>query len=316
MDQRRFSVFNTTTAQDSTPNPARNFDLAPAQNFEFGMQSCAGEIFQLMDILNRGDYKSLPAFVHQVNMGKQWNLLEAKILCFVEGLVARGKHGLLGKLREMCGPMVVVYRPHEFWETYVDKLSGLDMLTKYNTELEKLTKDAEYKTDYIFVFHVFTMYMRMFTLQSRLRHGNFVYLCEKSIYSDRIFFDSVVKSLPHAISSDNRDIYLQIYSIFTNLMASTSQMCVYMCDLDLDVNNRVNECLERMRIRGREHDGSITFEYLKDLDARYLDMITNHKFDHKIIFSNPVSDHSVVKLYSVILGMREVWRNAGGVFKM
>lgn len=292
------------------------FKPSPEQDFELTSHWSEGEIFQLLDILNRGDYKSLPAFVHQANMGKQWNLLEAKILCFVEGLAARGKHGIMGKLREMCGPMVVVYRPYEFWETYVDKLSGMDMLTKYNAELEKLAKDAEYKTDYIFVFHVFTMYMKMFTLHSMLSHGNLVYLCEKSIYSDRIFFESVAKSLPNAISSVNYDIYLQIYSIFTNLLASTTQMCVYMADLDLDVTNRLNNCLEKIRIRGRKSDESITFEYLKDLDARYLDMITNHKFDHKIIFSKSCNAHNVTKLYNVILGMREVWRNAGGVFRM
>jgi len=278
-----------------------------AQNFHLTTANGSDDFKGLLDVLNRGDFENLPSYLDQILSSKTDILNDNKVLCFIEGNIGQGKSTLLNILKQKFD-VNAIDEPCDLWMKTVDESSGLDILSKYYIELDKVSKDRDYKTDFIFAFQIIAIFSKMIAIFNRISPLEQVYFCERSIYSDRIFFETMVQSHSNAISSQNCEIYKHIHNFCSEILSPTLQMCIYMSSTELSLNDRVKDCLERVSIRARPGEESISFEYLRELDIRHMEMFIKHNFNFKILFSRLANENTASTLYHLIT-RTSLWEN-------
>jgi len=277
-----------------------------AQNFHLTTANGSDDFKGLLDVLNRGDFENLIAYLDQILSNKNVIINKYKVLCYIEGNIGQGKSILLNILKQKFD-VNVIDEPCDLWMKTFDESSGLDILSKYYIELDKVSKDRDYKTDFIFAFQIIAIFSKMIAIFNQIKpHDNGlkrVYFCKRSIHSDYIFFKTIVQMHSNAISSQNCKIYKDIHDFCSMKLSCALQICVYMSREDLSLNDGVKECLERISNRARPGEEMISFEYLRELDIRHMEMYMKRKmylksvFDFKILFSCPVDEYSAKVLY-------------------
>ena len=161
----------------------------------------------------------------------------------IMGLIGTGKTTLSTKLGEFLGCNV-------YYEPVVDN------------KLLKLFYDDMKK--YGFVLQVSLLNQR-FALQQKIIWGDNkdVAIQDRTIYEDKIFAKTLLEM--GNMSQIEYDTYIKTFDNMTNFMKNNT-ILVY-----LDISPK--KSLERIKLRGRECERSITLQYLKNLEKNYREFV-------------------------------------------
>ena len=168
----------------------------------------------------------------------------------VEGNIGAGKTTLLekieAKLKESGKTHIVVLRePVDIWSQIRDPHTNETILQKFYQDVPK----------YAFPFQVMAFNTRLMELKRIIRENPEcnVILCERSLSADGNIFAKMLHD-DGAIDPICYNIYKQMYE---------SAICEFPLDKIIYLNPGPEICRERITMRGREGEESISIDYLK-----------------------------------------------------
>jgi deoxyadenosine/deoxycytidine kinase len=193
-----------------------------------------------------------PTFTRPV-LSRATSVLTRPLLISIEGNIGAGKSSLMKTLQNKYknrSDIVFILEPVDLWETVKDSADGKNILQKY----------YENPVKYAFAFQVLAFTTRLQLIKqviSKVTNECKVVLMERSLDADRHIFAKM-------LLMDNilEPVEFQIYE----KMAS-AELNEYSVDKIIWLNTSVEECINRIHIRGRVGEESISEEYLRKCDG-------------------------------------------------
>jgi deoxyadenosine/deoxycytidine kinase len=168
----------------------------------------------------------------------------------IEGIPSAGKTTLLIRLRErnehqnsLERKIVFVDEPVSLWETIVDE-NGVNLIENYYKDTRK----------FAFPFQMAACISRYAALRKAVEENpGDIIVMERSLLADRYVFATMLRD-----SGDIEQIHFRIYLEMYEIFASD-----YPVNGVIFMNTTPEECYERMRIRARPGEESVSLEYLR-----------------------------------------------------
>ena len=173
------------------------------------------------------------------------NVLFKKIFS-IEGNIGAGKTTLLQLLEKQIPNCKVIYEPVSEWKN----VGGTDLLKSFYTEPKR----------WCFTFELESMVSKVRKIKEALCSNYDVILLERSIHSDKAFqvasfYYDKLSSMEMQLLDEIREDLMKDYPVLNGV--------IY---LDTDVN----ECLTRIKTRGRTEENGIDKAYLTKLEDLFL----------------------------------------------
>lgn len=191
------------------------------------------------------------------------------IIVSIEGNIGSGKSTLLDRLKLSLfknKKFVFVQEPVDAWEKIKDE-TGKTMVQLFYGDQEK----------YAFSFQIMAYMSRLRALKKALSENtNSVIVCERSLFTDKMVFAKMLRS-SNKISYVDYQIYLDIFNDFAQEFPL--HKIIY-------VNASPENCFNRVEIRSRVGENSITLDYLTACDNYHNDMIKHLPVETLVLDGN------------------------------
>jgi deoxyadenosine/deoxycytidine kinase len=180
-------------------------------------------------------------------------IIQRPTLVSIEGNIGAGKSSFMKILQEKYKDrtdIVFIQEPVDMWETVKDSKDGQNILQKYYQNPVK----------YAFAFQVLAFTTRLQLIKRAIHEASSdckVILMERSLDADHRIFAKM-------LLDDNilEPIEFQIYEMMAN-----EDLREYSVNKILWLNTSAEECMTRIRVRGRVGEENISNEYLQKCDA-------------------------------------------------
>lgn len=203
-------------------------------------------------------------------------------LVSIEGNIGAGKSSFLKIVQEKYKDrtdILFIQEPVDMWETVKDSKDGQNILQKYYQNPVK----------YAFAFQVLAFTTRLQLLKRAIRESGpdcKVILMERSLDADHRIFAKMLLD-DHILEP----IEFQIYE-----MMAKEDLCEYSVNKIIWLNTSAEECMNRIRVRGRIGEEKISDDYLQKCDACHCEWLGANT-EHIFILNE--------KDQNEIMGMRE-----------
>ena len=200
----------------------------------------------------------------------------------IEGNIGSGKSTLLKYLNENL-EINSVQEPVSVWKEIKDD-DGKNMIEKFYDNQEK----------YAFPFQMMAFISRIHLLKKKLQENpNGIFISERSVYTDRHVFAKMLYD-DKKIEYVNYEIYLKWFDEFVNDLPIKG--IIY-------VKTTPNICLERIKMRDRKGEESISIEYINRCHKYHQDWINKVENTSKVLIldgdcKNPKSHVEKIKLFT------------------
>jgi deoxyadenosine/deoxycytidine kinase len=179
------------------------------------------------------------------------------ILISLEGNIGAGKTTIINQLKELCPTWHFIDEPVDVW-TSLKTAEGENLLELFYRDIPR----------WAYTFQNCAVLMRMQLISGQIEEwrrqceadpslaAHNVFVTERSIETDYNVFASMLKEQGH-LNEIEWTLYLRWYNTLKNSCSVSG--IVY-------IDTPVNVCMERIRMRGRDGEDSISEAYMNDLD--------------------------------------------------
>ena len=176
--------------------------------------------------------------------------LKSKFIFSIEGNAAAGKTTLIGHLKKTFKDAAFVEEPVNNWQN----LDGINLLEKKNEDVKRW--------GYTFQVHVHITKMNELVKVANTEKN--IILVERSKLTDKAFFDINVEN--NLSTPMEEAIFKNLYEFLSNNVFPKLTGIIY---LDIPIE----ECMKRMKERGRKEEELLSVEYIKQLDRHFKKVI-------------------------------------------
>ena len=177
--------------------------------------------------------------------------LKSKYIFSIEGNIGSGKTTIIRHLQRLYGDQVIlVEEPVKDWQN----LEGENLLNKKNEDLNR----------WGYSFEAYVLITKMNELTKVAHLDKKIILIERCMLTDKVFFDINVEN---ALSNPMEEaMFKNLYEFLSNNVYPKLSGIIYL-------DTPVDECIQRMILRGRKEEKSLTKEYLTQLDDNFKKVI-------------------------------------------
>ena len=177
--------------------------------------------------------------------------LKTKYIFSIEGDIGSGKSTVIHHLQRLYGDQVIlVEEPVKDWQN----LEGENLLDKKNKDLNR----------WGYSFEAYVLITKMNELTKVAFNDKKIILIERCMLTDKVFFDINVEN---GFSNPMEEaMFKNLYEFLSNNVYPKLSGIIYL-------DTPVDECIQRMILRGRKEEKSITKEYLQQLDDNFKKVI-------------------------------------------
>jgi deoxyadenosine/deoxycytidine kinase len=193
----------------------------------------------------------------------------SNIIVSIEGNIGSGKSTLLDRLKLLMfknKKFVFIQEPVDEWEQIKNE-KGETIVQLFYGDQEK----------YAFPFQIMAYTSRLRNLKKALKENqNSIIICERSLFTDKMVFAKMLRDT-NKISYVDYQIYLDIFNDFSKEFPL--HKIIY-------VKADPKTCLERVEIRDRAGEKTISLGYLDSCHKYHNDMITQLPVEKLILDGN------------------------------
>ena len=177
--------------------------------------------------------------------------LKSKYIFSIEGNIGSGKTTIIHHLQRLYGDQVIlVEEPVKDWQN----LEGENLLNKKNEDLNR----------WGYSFEAYVLITKMNELTKVAHSDKKIILIERCMLTDKVFFDINVEN---GFSNPMEEaMFKNLYEFLSNNVYPKLSGIIYL-------DTPVDECIQRMILRGRKEEKSLTKEYLTQLDDNFKKVI-------------------------------------------
>ena len=177
--------------------------------------------------------------------------LKSKYIFSIEGNIGSGKSTIIHHLQRLYGDQVIlVEEPVKDWQN----LEGENLLNKKNQDLNR----------WGYSFEAYVLITKMNELTKVAFSDKKIILIERCMLTDKVFFDINVEN---GLSNPMEEaMFKNLYEFLSNNVYPKLSGIIYL-------DTPVDECIQRMILRGRKEEKSLTKEYLTQLDDNFKKVI-------------------------------------------
>ena len=173
--------------------------------------------------------------------------LKSKYIFSIEGNIGSGKTTVIRHLQQIYGDQVVlVEEPVKDWQN----LEGENLLKKKNDDLNR----------WGYSFEAYVLITKMNELTKVAFSDKKIILIERCMLTDKVFFDINVEN---GFSNPMEEaMFKNLYEFLSNNVYPKLTGIIYL-------DTPVEECIQRMKERGRKEEETLKPDYLKQLDEHF-----------------------------------------------
>lgn len=199
------------------------------------------------------------------------------MLISIEGNIGSGKSTIINYLKtinNMNNNIVFVDEPVDEW---------LTIKSGEKNALELFYEDQDKNA---FWFQILAYITRLRNLlETQEKYPNKIIITERSIYTDKYVFAQMLYE-----SGKISDIEFKTYNYWFDTFKNKTKI-----NYILYVNTNPEECFNRIKIRNRTEESSVSLEYLIQCHEKHIDWIKN-KQDSNIVYINGHKNKEDIKL--------------------
>ena len=191
------------------------------------------------------------------------------LLYSIEGNIGAGKTTFLRAIEQsLCEQgrtdIRIIYEPVDTWSKIKDDQDKTILQNFYENPVK-----------YAFAFQIMAFTSRLHLLRSEIAKypDCKIFLCERSLEADAHVFAKMLFE-DGRMDSMSYQIYRQLYE---------NSICEYAVDKTVYLRMSPEVCMERIRIRNREGEETISLEYLQKCNAYHEDWLMRTEDDNKKI---------------------------------
>ena len=178
--------------------------------------------------------------------GSALEKLKSKFIFSIEGNIGSGKTTIIHHLQRLYKDVLLVEEPVKDWQN----LEGENLLKKKNDDLNR----------WGYSFEAYVLITKMNELTKVADSEKKIILIERCMLTDKAFFDVNVEngfSNPMEVA-----MFQNLYEFLSNNVYPKLSGIIYL-------DTPVDECIKRMKERGRKEEKSIKADYLTQLDQHF-----------------------------------------------
>lgn len=180
--------------------------------------------------------------------------LKHKYIFSIEGNIGSGKTTIIHHMQRLYQDVYLVEEPVKDWLN----IEGENLLSKKNEDISR----------WGYSFEAYVLITKMNELTKAASSDQKIILIERCMLTDKAFFDVNVQnglSTPMEIAMFNN-----LYEFLSKNVYPKMNGIIYL-------DTPVEECVNRMKKRGREGEQNISAEYLKQLDGHFKSVVEDSK---------------------------------------
>ena len=169
--------------------------------------------------------------------------LKSKYIFSIEGNIGSGKTTIIHHLQRLYKDVILVEEPVQDWQN----LEGENLLKKKNEDLNR----------WGYSFEAYVLITKMNELTKVAHLDKKIILIERCMLTDKAFFDINVEN--NLTSPMEEAMFNNLYEFLSKNVYPKLSGIIYL-------NTPVDECIRRMKERGRKEEVTIQADYLQQLD--------------------------------------------------
>jgi deoxyadenosine/deoxycytidine kinase len=178
--------------------------------------------------------------------------LNDKKIFSIEGNIGSGKTTLIKYLQQFNENIILIEEPLSEWQN----IAGENLLEKKNIDMERW--------GYSFEVYVLITKINNLIKASENYENNKIILIERCILSDKAFFDVNVKN--GKCNSMENAMFNNLYNFLCENVYPKLEGVIFL-------DTPVDECLKRMKTRGRKEEEKIDKDYLNTLNDTFCEIL-------------------------------------------
>ena len=178
--------------------------------------------------------------------------LNDKKIFSIEGNIGSGKTTLIKYLQQLNENIILIEEPLSEWQN----IAGENLLEKKNIDMERW--------GYSFEVYVLITKINNLIKASESYENNKIILIERCILSDKAFFDVNVKN--GKCNSMENAMFNNLYNFLCENVYPKLEGVIFL-------DTPVDECLKRMKTRGRKEEEKIDKDYLNTLNDTFCEIL-------------------------------------------
>ena len=178
--------------------------------------------------------------------GSALERLKSKFIFSIEGNIGSGKTTIIHHLQRLYKDVILVEEPVKDWQN----LEGENLLKKKNEDLNR----------WGYSFEAYVLITKMNELTKVADSDKKIILIERCMLTDKAFFDVNVEN--NLSTPMEEAMFKNLYEFLSNNVYPKLTGIIYL-------DTPVEECIKRMKERGRNEEKSLTAEYLTQLDQHF-----------------------------------------------
>ena len=172
--------------------------------------------------------------------------LKSKFIFSIEGNIGSGKTTIIHHLQRLYKDVILVEEPVKDWQD----IEGENLLKKKNEDLNR----------WGYSFEAYVLITKMNELTKFANSDKKIILIERCMLTDKAFFDVNVEN--NKSNPMEEAMFKDLYEFLSNNVYPKLNGIIYL-------DTPVEECIKRMKERGRKEEQSLTAEYLTQLDKHF-----------------------------------------------
>ena len=172
--------------------------------------------------------------------------LKSKFIFSIEGNIGSGKTTIIHHLQRLYKDVILVEEPVKDWQD----IEGENLLKKKNEDLNR----------WGYSFEAYVLITKMNELTKFANSDKKIILIERCMLTDKAFFDVNVEN--NKSNPMEEAMFKNLYEFLSNNVYPKLNGIIYL-------DTPVEECIKRMKERGRKEEQSLTAEYLTQLDKHF-----------------------------------------------
>ena len=172
--------------------------------------------------------------------------LKSKFIFSFEGNIGSGKTTIIRHLQRLYKDVLLVEEPVKDWQN----LEGENLLKKKNEDLNR----------WGYSFEAYVLITKMNELTKVASSDKKIILIERCMLTDKAFFDVNVEN--NLSTPMEEAMFKNLYEFLSNNVYPRLSGIIYL-------DTPVEECIKRMKERGRKEEKDIKADYLTQLDQHF-----------------------------------------------
>ena len=178
--------------------------------------------------------------------GSALEKLKSKLIFSIEGNIGSGKTTIIHHLQRLYKDVLLVEEPVKDWQN----IEGENLLKKKNEDLKR----------WGYSFEAYVLITKMNELVKAADSDKKIILIERCMVTDKAFFDINVEN---GLSNPMEEaMFNNLYEFLSTNVYPRLRGIIYL-------DTPVEECIQRIKKRGRKEEEAITPQYLSQLDQHF-----------------------------------------------